>query len=80
MFTVASSLTLPAVSIRLLNPSESPSSPLFTVSEITTDTEEDQLTEVCAVLIAQIGKMKRMSLGWEDKTSFLKFYEDKKRR
>ena len=40
---------------------------------------DGQLTEVCATLIAQIGKMKRVGLGWEDKLAFLEFYRSKRR-
>ena len=34
----------------------------------------DAFTEASATLIAQVGKMKRTGLGWEDKASFLEFY------
>jgi len=37
----------------------------------------DALAEVSATLIAQVGKMKRTGLGWEDKASFLEFYNRK---
>jgi hypothetical protein len=37
----------------------------------------DALTEASATLIAQVGKMKRTGLGWEDKASFLEFYNRK---
>jgi len=37
----------------------------------------DALTEVSATLIAQVGKIKRTGLGWEDKASFLEFYNRK---
>ncbi|KAG6918922.1 hypothetical protein DXG01_010577 [Tephrocybe rancida] len=81
LFSLASSLTLPAISIRLLAPSESPSSQLFIVSEIITDSSnDDQLTEVCAALVSQIGKMKRTGMGWEDKASFLEFYRGKRKQ
>jgi hypothetical protein len=68
------------VSIRLLAPSESPSSQLFMVSEIPPHINgQDVLSEACAVLIAQIGKMKRTGMGWEDKIAFLQFYRDKRK-
>jgi hypothetical protein len=38
---------------------------------------EDLLSEACATLIAQVGKMKRTGMGWEDKASFLEFYQGK---
>jgi len=41
-------------------------------------TEENQLSEVCAALIAQIGKLKRTGMGWEDKAAFLEFYQAKR--
>ncbi|KAG5637843.1 hypothetical protein H0H81_003048 [Sphagnurus paluster] len=80
LFSLAASLSPPAISIRLLAPSESPSSQLFVVSEIITDAtfNDDQLAEVCAALVAQIGKMKRTGMGWEDKASFLEFYRGKR--
>lgn len=37
----------------------------------------DALTEASATLISQVGKMKRTGLGWEDKASFLEFYNHK---
>jgi hypothetical protein len=76
---LASSVTLPNISIRLLAPSESPSSQLFVFSEFITEANftDDQLTEVCAILIAQLGKMKRTGMRWEDKASFLDFFRQK---
>jgi len=38
---------------------------------------EELLSEACAALIAQVGKMKRTGMGWEDKASFLEFYKGK---
>lgn len=76
LFQISTSLALPSMSIRLLAPSESPSSPLFISSENLSgaaDTQ-DQLAEVCGALIAQIGRFKRIGLGWEDKAKFLEFY------
>ncbi|KAK0206508.1 hypothetical protein DFS33DRAFT_1315102 [Desarmillaria ectypa] len=74
VFNVATSITPPTVSIRLLAPSESPSSPTFLASDVLTGSYNDQLSEACAVLIAQLGKMKRTGMGWEDKANFLEFY------
>jgi hypothetical protein len=66
------------MSIRLLKPSESPGSQLFISSDILSDyTGEDQLSETCAVLIAHLGKLKRTGMGWEEKSSFLEFYNGK---
>ncbi|KAF8211208.1 hypothetical protein K438DRAFT_1663624 [Mycena galopus ATCC 62051] len=79
VFSVAASLAPQAVSIRLLAPSESPGSQLFLTSEVLTGNETDQLADACGVLIAQIGKMKRTGMGWEDKTSFLQLFHLKKR-
>lgn len=65
VFSVAASLAPQAVSIRLLAPSESPSSQLFLASEVLTGANEtDQLAEACAALVAQIGKMKRTGMGY----------------
>lgn len=41
--------------------------------------DSDVLAEACASLIAQIGKMKRVGLGWEDKVAFLEFYNGKRK-
>ncbi|KAJ3910180.1 hypothetical protein F5879DRAFT_790181 [Lentinula edodes] len=78
VFTLASSLTIPALTIRLLTQSESPSSPTFLVNEIVgVSARDDLLTEASAVLISQLGKFKRMTMGWEDKVRFLEFYGSK---
>lgn len=48
-------------------------------SEILSDySGDDQLSETCAILIAQMGKMKRTGLGWEDKSSLLELYRTTK--
>jgi hypothetical protein len=46
---------------------------------ITGSADEDQLAEACAALIAQIGKMKRTGMGWEEKASFLQFYRGQRK-
>ncbi|KAF7776242.1 hypothetical protein Agabi119p4_4635 [Agaricus bisporus var. burnettii] len=69
-----------AVSIRLLAPSESPSSQLFIASDHIKGTPgEDPLAEASANLISQIGRLKRTGMGWEDKASFL-HYQDQKQK
>ncbi|KAK1236736.1 hypothetical protein PQX77_000092 [Marasmius sp. AFHP31] len=81
IFTLTAAITAPKISIRLLSPAESPSSPLFLTSEVVgdiTSNKADLLTESCATLIAQLGKLKRMSMGWEDKARFLDFYRGKR--
>lgn len=76
VFALASTLTPLLVSIRLLVPSESPSSRTFTLSNVLSSGLDgaDVLSEASATLIAQVGKMKRTGLRWEDKASFLEFY------
>lgn len=76
LFTLASTITPLTASIRLLAPSESPSSATFMLSSVLPNGLEggDVVIEVSATLIAQVGKMKRVGLGWEDKASFLEFY------
>ncbi|KAH7922444.1 hypothetical protein BV22DRAFT_1037467 [Leucogyrophana mollusca] len=76
LYNVATALPPQSISIRLLSLSDSPSSQLFMVSEVVPSPgpDDDVLSEACAVLIAQIGKMKRVGLGWEDKAAFLDFY------
>ncbi|CAK5275586.1 unnamed protein product [Mycena citricolor] len=81
LFSTAASLAPQSVSVRLLAPSESPGSQLFLASEVLGNySEGDQLSEACAVLIAQMGKMKRTGLGWEDKVRFLDLFRAKERR
>ncbi|KAJ3511923.1 hypothetical protein NLJ89_g3822 [Agrocybe chaxingu] len=78
LFTLAASLSAPQITIRLLAPSESPGSQLFISSEILSDyAGEDALSETCASLIAQMGKLKRTGMGWEEKSNFLEFYRSK---
>ncbi|TFY59808.1 hypothetical protein EVJ58_g5549 [Rhodofomes roseus] len=79
LFSLTTSLVPFTMSIRLLAPSESPSSGSFLASEFLAEGKhDDYLTEACASLIAQIGKMKRVGFGWEDKIAFLEFYKSKK--
>ncbi|KAJ3475054.1 hypothetical protein NLI96_g12090 [Meripilus lineatus] len=79
MFKLASTLTPLSISIRLLPTTESPSSGSILISEfLTNDKCDDTLSEVCASLMAQIGKVKRVGMGWEDKASFLDFYKVKR--
>ncbi|KAH9482933.1 hypothetical protein JR316_0005033 [Psilocybe cubensis] len=78
IFSLGTALSSAQMSIRLLAPSESPSSQLFMVHEVLSDyAGEDQLSETCAHLISQMGKLKRMGLGWEEKYHFLDFYKGK---
>ena len=67
------------ITIRLLPPSESPSSRTFLSEDIVASGGmKNFLTEACAMLTAQVGKLKRTGQGWEEKTSFLSFYDSKK--
>ncbi|KAF8165440.1 hypothetical protein B0H34DRAFT_689210 [Crassisporium funariophilum] len=80
LFTLTKSLSPAQMSVRLLAPSESPSSQLFMANEVLSDySGQDQLSETCAALIAQIGKMKRTGMGWEEKSNFLGFFRGKSR-
>ncbi|KAF9482493.1 hypothetical protein BDN70DRAFT_875059 [Pholiota conissans] len=80
LFWLSTSLSATEISIRLLAPSESPGNQLFFASEILSDyAGDDQLSETCATLIAQMGKLKRTGMGWEDKSNFLEFYRGKGR-
>jgi hypothetical protein len=66
------------MSVRLLPLAESPSSPAFMASEVvSSDVGDDTLAAACSGLISQLGKMKKMNLGWEDKVLFLKLYREK---
>jgi hypothetical protein len=73
LLSVTTSLTPSHVSIRLLAISESPRTAATGSAPGT-----DSFTELCASLVAQIGKMKRTVMGWEDKTAFLEFYRKKR--
>ncbi|KAI1796292.1 hypothetical protein LXA43DRAFT_880282 [Ganoderma leucocontextum] len=79
VFKLASSLAPHTMSIRLLSPSESPSSGSFLLSEfLAGGTYTDELAECCAALMSQIGRVKRVGLGWEDKAAFLNLYKGKR--
>ncbi|THV08654.1 hypothetical protein K435DRAFT_641943 [Dendrothele bispora CBS 962.96] len=79
MFSLTTSTAPLTMSVKLLAPSDSPSSPTFVASEVLGDSsKKDQLTEACASLIAQIGKLKRMTMGWEDKSRFIEFYRGRR--
>ncbi|KAF5370000.1 hypothetical protein D9758_001143 [Tetrapyrgos nigripes] len=79
MFALTMSITSLTMSVKLLAPSESPSSSTFIASEVLGDSsKKDQLTEACASLIAQTGKLKRMTMGWEDKARFIEFYRGRR--
>ncbi|PFH51429.1 hypothetical protein AMATHDRAFT_74979 [Amanita thiersii Skay4041] len=77
LFKLATSLKPIGLSVRLLPPSESPSSPIFMTSDVMHTPSVDPLAEASSVLIAQMGKMKRLGMGWEDKGRFLNFYNSK---
>ena len=80
VFALASTFGPLTMSIRLLPPTESPGSPLFMASEVVSgDVGGDTLSAVCASLISQLGKLKKISLGWEDKVPFLRLYREKQR-
>lgn len=79
IFSLTTSLAPYTLSIRLLSLADAPSSGTFVTSEFTAGQNSDILTEACASLIAQIGKVKRVGFGWEDKAAFLEFYRSKRR-
>lgn len=67
------------MSVRMLPLSESPSSQLFMVSEVISESAVDTLSQVCATLMARMGKMKQVHFGWEDKVAFLDVYRSRRR-
>jgi hypothetical protein len=78
VFSLAKTFQPLTMSIRLLPPDESPSSPLFLAGEVVAgDGGNDILAAACSGLISQLGKLKRMNLSWEDKVLFLKLYREK---
>ena len=79
VFSLAKTFQPLTVSIRLLPPDESPSSPSFLAGEVVpNDVGDDILAAACSGLISQLGKLKRMNLSWEDKVLFLKLYREKR--
>ena len=67
-----------SMSVRLLAPSDSPSCGSFIASDFFVPGAKDQLGEACSQLILQLGKLNRTTvLGWEEKESFLTFYQSK---
>lgn len=79
LFTLLSSLTPQLMSVRMVPLSESPSSQLFVVSEVVPEPTVDTLSEICASLMARVGKMKQVRFGWEDKIDFLNVYRSRRR-
>ncbi|KAH9977975.1 hypothetical protein BGW80DRAFT_1165715 [Lactifluus volemus] len=78
VFSLATSPNPLTMSIRLLPTTESPSSPSFMTSEVVLgDVGADILSTACEDLISQLGKLKKMSLRWEDKVFFLKLFREK---
>ena len=80
MFTLACSPIPHKLSIRMLALSDSPSSETFAVSGVAASLDEgstDKLSEICATLIGEIGRMKKVGLGWEEKLTFLELYTAK---
>lgn len=67
------------MSVRMVPLSESPSSQLFVVSEVVPEPTVDTLSEICASLMARVGKMKQVRFGWEDKIDFLNVYRSRRR-
>ncbi|KAF8528821.1 hypothetical protein BU17DRAFT_37834 [Hysterangium stoloniferum] len=84
IFEVASSLSpslSQSLSIRLLDPTESPSCKSFLASDVLGGVGHlDELSEACSVLISQLGKMRITAQAWEDKKSFLEFYRGKAKK
>ncbi|KAH9940576.1 hypothetical protein B0H21DRAFT_878319 [Amylocystis lapponica] len=78
LFSLTTSLAPLTLSIRLLSPAESPSYGAFMPSEFISAENKDLLSESCAALITQTGRMKRLGMGWEDKVAFLEFYKGRK--
>jgi len=80
IFSVATSPLPQTLSIRLLSPSDSPGSPSFQLSEFVSSSgnNSDSLSPVCATLMSDIGRMKQVGLGWEDKTRFFEFFKSKR--
>jgi len=73
------SLSQQLVHLRLLNPGESPSSQTFVASAYVSAGVRDQLAECAGAMIAQMGRMRRTGMGWEDKVGFLEFYRGRTR-
>ncbi|KZT50110.1 hypothetical protein CALCODRAFT_488947 [Calocera cornea HHB12733] len=74
LLPLLASLHPQAVHLRQLNPAESPSAQTFLASSYVTEAARDPLAECAAALVAQLGRMRRTGLGWEDKVAFLEFW------
>lgn len=79
MFTLAASILPYNLTVRLLAQSDGPSSEAFMVSNSLTGEPRESLSEVCAMLVGEIGRMKQVGLGWEDKARFIDLYNHKSR-
>ncbi|KAI0796581.1 hypothetical protein C8Q75DRAFT_802270 [Abortiporus biennis] len=79
IFKLATTVSPLTLSIRLLKPSDGPSSGSLLVSDFIHEKCDDPLSEICAALMSQIGKVKRVGLGWEDKAAFFEFYSGKRK-
>jgi hypothetical protein len=88
---LAATLPLPrSAAVRTLHPSASPSSPSFLPSEILAQqpgglaAARNQATawrDACAVVLAETGRTRRVvGMGWEEKGTFLEYYEQTQRR
>jgi hypothetical protein len=79
-FALARGLRPAKMAVRLLPPSESPSSGSFLASDLLgPGGANPSVTEACAALIAATGRLKRVAAGWEDKVAFLEFYGSKRK-
>ncbi|KAI5451715.1 hypothetical protein NCC49_001364 [Naganishia albida] len=80
--TITQSLLPRQLNVRILHPHNSPSSGSFLPSETldlaTTASNQNVMGECCAVLLRQLGRVKSVGLGWEDKDGFLVFLRERR--
>lgn len=82
--TLCQSLIPRTLTVRILHPHNAPSSGAFLPSETldlttaTTGEDRNVLGDCCAVLLRQLGRVKSVGMGWEEKDGFLTFLRERR--
>ncbi|EPQ27467.1 uncharacterized protein PFL1_05005 [Pseudozyma flocculosa PF-1] len=73
MWSLVCTLPVPrALTVRLLDPSESPTGRQYVADPASVNVDVlDPLADACAGLVANLSRLRRTNLGWEDKEAFL---------
>ena len=67
------------MSVRVLHPSGSPSSPSWSVAEALGG-QTGTMAEAVASVIAETGRVRRVGIGWVEKKGFIEYWEKTERR